>query len=132
MPDHPNILPKTPKRVGLAADHVLSFLLEDNALVKDKSSMVASDLHEREVSLCPTLRHIREQPVRHFCGATTLCPAFPYSALVGDVLNGGHVATGAQNLDLKEEGAFTGEVSPTMLLDAGLQTCDSGTQRAPA
>jgi triosephosphate isomerase len=48
-----------------------------------------------------------------------LCPPFPYLALVGDMLKGTQIALGAQNMYPDEEGAFTGEVSPTMLLDLG-------------
>jgi triosephosphate isomerase len=48
-----------------------------------------------------------------------LCPPFPYLALVGDVLRGSSVGLGAQNLYPEHEGAFTGEVSPAMLLDVG-------------
>jgi triosephosphate isomerase len=48
-----------------------------------------------------------------------LCPPYPYLALVGEVLRGSKVALGAQNLYPEKEGAFTGEVSPTMLLDVG-------------
>jgi triosephosphate isomerase len=48
-----------------------------------------------------------------------LCPPFPYLALVGDVLRGSPVALGAQNLYPEPEGAFTGEVSPAMLVDVG-------------
>jgi triosephosphate isomerase len=43
----------------------------------------------------------------------------PYLALVGEILKGSRVALGAQNLYPEKEGAFTGEVSPTMLLDLG-------------
>ena len=52
-------------------------------------------------------------------GSVTLCPPFPYLALVGEILKGSRVALGAQNLYPEKEGAFTGEVSPTMLLDLG-------------
>jgi triosephosphate isomerase len=48
-----------------------------------------------------------------------VCPPFPYLALVGEILKGSRVALGAQNLFPEKEGAFTGEVSPTMLLDLG-------------
>jgi triosephosphate isomerase len=51
--------------------------------------------------------------------SVTLCPPFPYLALVGEILNCSGVALGAQNLYPEKEGAFTGEVSPTMLLDLG-------------
>ncbi len=48
-----------------------------------------------------------------------ICPPFPYLALVGEILKGSRVFLGAQNLYPENEGAFTGEVSPTMLLDLG-------------
>ncbi|MGA9750660.1 MAG: triose-phosphate isomerase [Acidobacteriota bacterium] len=51
--------------------------------------------------------------------SVALCPPFPYLALVGKILDGSRVALGAQNLYPEKEGAFTGEVSPTMLLDVG-------------
>jgi triosephosphate isomerase len=48
-----------------------------------------------------------------------VCPPFPYLARVAEVLRGSPVALGAQNLYPEKEGAFTGEVSPTMLRDVG-------------
>ena len=48
-----------------------------------------------------------------------LCPPFPYLALVGDMLKGTQIALGAQNMYPDKDGAFTGEVSPSMLLDLG-------------
>lgn len=46
-----------------------------------------------------------------------LCPPFPYIPIVGDMLRGSRVVLGAQNVYPEAEGAFTGEVSPNMLLD---------------
>ncbi len=51
--------------------------------------------------------------------SVAVCPPFPYLALVREVLKGSRIALGAQNLFPEKEGAFTGEVSPTMLLDLG-------------
>jgi triosephosphate isomerase len=48
-----------------------------------------------------------------------VCPPFPWLGLVADSLRGSNVAVGAQNCHHQNEGAFTGEVSPAMLLDAG-------------
>jgi triosephosphate isomerase len=48
-----------------------------------------------------------------------VCPPFPYLAQVAGALRGSVVALGAQNMYFEKEGAFTGEVSPTMLLDVG-------------
>ena len=50
-----------------------------------------------------------------------VCPPFPYLALAGEMLKGSRVSLGAQNLLPEKEGAFTGEVSSTMLLDLGCQ-----------
>jgi triosephosphate isomerase len=48
-----------------------------------------------------------------------LCPPFPYLSLVGDLLKGSQIALGAQNMYPEAKGAFTGEVSSTMLRDLG-------------
>jgi triosephosphate isomerase len=45
--------------------------------------------------------------------SVAVCPPFPYLALVGVILKDSPVALGAQNVYPEEEGAFTGEVSPT-------------------
>ncbi len=48
-----------------------------------------------------------------------ICP--PYTALetVGRLLQGSRVRLGAQNVHWERQGAFTGEVSPAMLVDLG-------------
>jgi triosephosphate isomerase len=48
-----------------------------------------------------------------------VCPPFPYLIPVGEVLRGSPVALGAQDCYCEQEGAFTGEVSPAMLVDVG-------------
>ncbi|HEV2946379.1 MAG TPA: triose-phosphate isomerase [Gemmataceae bacterium] len=48
-----------------------------------------------------------------------VCPPFPYLSFVSKVLQGSKVGLGAQNMYPEKEGAFTGEVSPAMLLDLG-------------
>ena len=52
----------------------------------------------------------------------------PYLVLVGDMLKGTQIALGAQNMYADKEGAFTGEVSRTMLLDLGCKYCHPRTQ----
>ena len=51
----------TPEWSQFAGRHGLSLIFNDNVLVVDKSSIFANDLHEREVALTPTLKHILEQ-----------------------------------------------------------------------
>ena len=48
-----------------------------------------------------------------------VCPPFPYLGGVGEVVRGSAVMLGAQDCFHEKEGAFTGEVSPTMLRDLG-------------
>jgi triosephosphate isomerase len=46
-------------------------------------------------------------------------PPFPWLVPVADVLKGSRVRVGGQDCHYEKEGAFTGQVSPNMLLDAG-------------
>ncbi len=48
-------------------------------------------------------------------------PPFPYLLQARELLGGSEVAIGAQNVSEYESGAYTGEVSATMLVDAGAQ-----------
>lgn len=48
-----------------------------------------------------------------------VCPPFPYLGKVAEVVKDSPVALGGQNLYPEKEGAFTGEISPAMLVDAG-------------
>ncbi|MDP6618828.1 MAG: triose-phosphate isomerase, partial [Nitrospinota bacterium] len=51
-----------------------------------------------------------------------IAPPFPYLERIGRAIAGAPVALGAQDGGWEEKGAFTGVVSPGMLLDAGC-TC---------
>ncbi len=48
-----------------------------------------------------------------------VCPPFPWLLPVADALKGSAVTLGAQDVHYEKEGAFTGEVSPKMLTEAG-------------
>lgn len=48
-----------------------------------------------------------------------VCPPFVYLEAVGRAIAGSRVALGAQNMYPEPSGAFTGEISPTMLGDLG-------------
>ncbi|MDE3074584.1 MAG: triose-phosphate isomerase [Chloroflexota bacterium] len=48
-----------------------------------------------------------------------VCPPFTALAAVARELSGSAIGLGAQNMYFQEKGAFTGEISPLMLLDAG-------------
>lgn len=46
-----------------------------------------------------------------------LCPPFPYLAIVSELTQGTGIGVGAQNMYWEPKGAFTGQVSPSMLAD---------------
>jgi triosephosphate isomerase len=48
-----------------------------------------------------------------------VCPPFPWLAAVAEAMKGSRVGVGAQDCAVEKEGAFTGQVSAPMLLDAG-------------
>jgi len=50
-----------------------------------------------------------------------ICPPYTLLVTLADALETSNVAVGAQDIYWQEEGAFTGEVSPVMLKDAGCQ-----------
>lgn len=53
-------------------------------------------------------------------------PPFPYIAQVSHVARTAGVLVGAQNMCWEEEGAFTGEISPLMLKDCGVDIVEIG------
>ena len=48
-----------------------------------------------------------------------VCPPFPWLVAVADAVKGTRVAVGAQDCHFEKDGAFTGSVSPQMVLAAG-------------
>lgn len=52
-------------------------------------------------------------------GDVIVAPVFTALASVAGVLKGSHVAMAAQNVFYEEKGAYTGEVAPAMVKDAG-------------
>jgi len=58
--------------------------------------------------------------VREVSGVDIIvCPAFAALYAVGQALKGSNIKLGGQNCYVKESGAYTGEISPQMLLDVG-------------
>jgi triosephosphate isomerase len=53
-------------------------------------------------------------------------PPFVYLKAVGDTLNGSSISIGAQDVYFEPDGAFTGEISITMLKDIGCNYCLCG------
>ncbi|MEM0948007.1 MAG: triose-phosphate isomerase [Pseudomonadota bacterium] len=53
-------------------------------------------------------------------------PPFTSARQVAEILSGSSVKTGAQNMHWADEGAWTGEISPAMLTDCGLDIVELG------
>jgi triosephosphate isomerase len=51
--------------------------------------------------------------------SVAVCPPYPYLIPVAEALRGSNVGLGAQDVYFEKDGAFTGEVSPAMLVDVG-------------
>ena len=50
-----------------------------------------------------------------------VCPPFTALSEVGDMLRGRNIKLGSQNVFFEKEGAFTGEISPIMLKEVGVE-----------
>jgi triosephosphate isomerase len=73
------------------------------------------------------------ESVRVLCGAltegisnetlaeVTVCPSFVFLPELSEKFNGTDIKLGAQNVSHQEEGAYTGEVSASMLVDYGCE-----------
>jgi triosephosphate isomerase len=63
---------------------------------------------------------LKNHKSRESSNMMVVCPPFPWIIPVKETLNGSVIFLGAQNCSDKEQGAFTGEVSATMLTSAGV------------
>ncbi|MCX5798839.1 MAG: triose-phosphate isomerase [Proteobacteria bacterium] len=52
-------------------------------------------------------------------GEIVLAPSFTALSSVYDIIKGSHISLAAQNVFYEDKGAYTGEISPLMLKDAG-------------
>jgi triosephosphate isomerase (TIM) len=64
-------------------------------------------------------RKIREEVGEAEGGEVVLAPPYPLLYAVGEAVRGSRLLLAAQNMFYEEKGAYTGEVSPAMLLDSG-------------
>ena len=55
-----------------------------------------------------------------------VCPPFPYLELATDIASDGPISVGAQNINEHEKGAYTGEVSASMLISMEVDYCIIG------
>ncbi len=75
-------------------------------------------------------RALTKELLKAFAGLSdldvVLCPPFTALTAVGELLRGSSIMMGGQDLHWEPQGAFTGEISPLMLKDAGCRYCIIG------
>jgi triosephosphate isomerase len=83
-----------------------------------RSRLVAGNwkMHGSRASIAALLDALVEAKPGSGCA---VCPPFPYLAQVAERLRGSTVAWGAQNVSEHAQGAYTGEVSASMLAEFG-------------
>ena len=64
--------------------------------------------------LVPIVAHLTDREI-------VVCPPFTSLSTVNPLVAGTNIKLGAQNVHWEEKGAFTGEISPAMLKDAGCE-----------
>jgi triosephosphate isomerase len=70
---------------------------------------------------------LKASPVANTTAAQLfVVPPFPSVAEVADILRGTRVKVGAQNMHWEDKGAWTGEISPTMIKDCGAVLVELG------
>jgi triosephosphate isomerase len=86
------------RKVIMAGNWKMHKTVEESVVLVERLRDTLADVKGREILVCP-----------------------PFTALyaVGKALQGSNIQVGGQNLYPAEEGAYTGEVSPKMLLDVG-------------
>lgn len=73
-------------------------------------------------NIAQTLEFIKEFKALNVSGDAVdalICPPFTSLAAASGEVKGSNLALGAQNMYTQPEGAYTGEISPVMLLEAG-------------
>jgi triosephosphate isomerase len=76
-------------------------------------------MHKTPSEAVSTIKSLRVKLVNIVATEVVVCPPFVDLVPVAELLKETRIALGAQNLHWEDQGAFTGEVSADMLLDAG-------------
>ena len=78
-------------------------------------------MYKTQAEVINTIEELREQVEGYEKVEVVICPTFTSLSAAANALRGSSIGLGAQNVHWEEEGAFTGEISAEMLLDAGCQ-----------
>lgn len=79
------------------------------------------DLQANQALLSTIVRTVQAEPSIYQKGQIVVCPPFPYLAQAAQLLVDSSVELGAQDVSVATSGAYTGEVSASMLKDFACQ-----------
>lgn len=71
------------------------------------------------IELCHKINALYRENSPEANNVVLLCPPFTHLALIKELITGTPLTLGAQNMYFEEKGAFTGEISASMLLGSG-------------
>jgi triosephosphate isomerase (TIM) len=74
-------------------------------------------MYKTRSEVADTIRALRREVDGYEAAEVVICPPFTGLAAAAAALEGSTIRLGAQNAHWEEEGAYTGEISPGMLLD---------------
>lgn len=77
-------------------------------------------MHKKTAEAADFIEQLRTE-LKHNSVEVVICPPFPLLCRVSDVCRENGLRLGAQNMYWETAGAFTGEVSPVLLKDIGVQ-----------
>jgi triosephosphate isomerase len=92
-------------------------------LPKARKPLVAGNwkMHKTVAETTAFVRALRERTLPLGAVDAVLCPPFTALAAARDALAGSGIGLGAQNVSWATKGAFTGEISPEMLVELGVE-----------
>jgi triosephosphate isomerase (TIM) len=88
-----------------------------------RKPMIAGNwkMHKTQSEVVSTIQGLRQKVDGYQAVEVVVCPTFTSLAAAAKALEGSTVKLGAQNVHWEPEGAYTGEISLSMLLDCGCQ-----------
>jgi triosephosphate isomerase len=78
-------------------------------------------MYKNQSEVVATIKALRKEVDGYEKVEVVVCPTFTSLAAAAEALKGSSIGLGAQDVHWEDEGAYTGEISTAMLLDAG---CD--------
>ncbi len=90
---------------------------------KARKPLIAGNwkMHKTVAETVAFARALRERALPLDAVDAVLCPPFTALAAARDALAGSGIGLGAQNVSWADKGAFTGEISPAMLVELGVE-----------